>query len=170
MIRRRAIVVGALCVAGAAGQSLAFVPPRVKGGVTEDPMITVAPLSGKIPAPSTVAAAPYDAEVSASGLRSKVLRAGTGDRPTDKDAVVVHYSGWTPDGKMFDSSILRKATTTFGLNAVIKGFAEGLSLMRIGEQRRLWIPGALAYGDAPKAGVPTGLLVFDVELVAIKKP
>ncbi len=132
-------------------------------------MITVRPASGIIPPPSTVAAAPPDASVTPTGLKSKVLRAGTGDRPTDKDLVVVHYSGWTPDGKLFDSSVLRSSTATFPLGGVIKGFAEGLLLMRVGEQRRLWIPGALAYGDGPKVGAPTGLLVFDVELVAIKK-
>ncbi len=169
MLGRRALLVVAL-MASATGVAHAFVPPVLgRKAVREDPMVTVAPASGPIPAPATVAAAPPDAEVSASGLRSKVLRAGTGARPTDKDACVVHYTGWTPDGKMFDSSVVRKSTAKFYPSSVIKGFAEGMLSMRVGEQRRLWIPGALGYGDAPKPGVPTGLLVFDVELVAIEK-
>jgi len=169
MLGRRAFAVLAALM-GSAGVAHAFVPPPLaKKSVHEDPMVTVAPASGQIPAPSTVAAAPLDAEVSASGLRSKVLRAGTGARATDKDACVVHYTGWTTDGKMFDSSVVRKMPATFHPNAVIKGFAEGMLLMRVGEQRRLWIPGALGYGDAPKPGRPTGLLVFDIELVALQK-
>lgn len=163
------LVMGAGVLGSAARPARAFVQPQLtKRGVREDPMVTVAPASGPIPAPSTVAAAPSDAEVSASGLRSKVLRAGSGLRPAVSSSVLVHYSGWTAaDGKMFDSSVTRGAAATFPLTGVIKGFAEGLQLMRVGEQRRLWIPGPLGYGDAPQPGRPTGLLVFDVELIAI---
>jgi len=161
---------GACALGLATGRARGFVPP-LKGKVArpEDPMVTVPPASGPIPAPSTVAAAPPDAEVSASGLRSKMLRAGTGLRPSAADTVIVHYTGWTAaDGKMFDSSVIRKTPATFPLNALIKGFTEGLQLMRVGEQRRLWIPGALGYGDLPQPGRPTGLLVFDIGLIGIK--
>jgi peptidylprolyl isomerase len=174
MVGRRTFMVGALAVGAcalgvASAPARAFVPPlKGKSSRPEDPMVTVPPASGPIPAPSTVAAAPPDAEVSPSGLRSKVLRAGSGLRPTTADTVVVHYTGWTTDGKMFDSSVIRKTAATFPLNALIKGFTEGLQLMRVGEQRRLWIPGALGYGDVPKPGRPTGLLVFDIELIAIR--
>ncbi len=97
------------------------------------------------------------------------LRAGTGDRPGPDDKVVVHYTGWTTDGKTIDSSVLRGDPVTLPLKVVIKGWTEGLQQMRVGEQRRFWIPGALAYGDAPSAGKPTGMLVFDVELIGISK-
>ncbi|MEI9949492.1 MAG: FKBP-type peptidyl-prolyl cis-trans isomerase [Pseudomonadota bacterium] len=125
-----------------------------------------------IPAPADVAAPPADAKTTATGLKLKVLKAGTGqDRPKDGDRVSVHYSGWTKDGKMFDSSVARGTPTTFGVNEVIPGWTEALKLMVVGEKSRLWIPGKLAYGDRPQmAGAPTGDLTFDVELLEIVKP
>ena len=119
-------------------------------------------------APADVAAPPADAEKTASGLASKVLKAGTGTvKPTAADSVEVHYSGWTTDGKMFDSSVLRGQPAKFGLSNVIAGWTEGLQLMVEGEQRRFWIPVDLAYGGKP--GRPEGMLVFDVELLKIEK-
>jgi len=125
-----------------------------------------------IPAPPDVAAAPADAKATASGLKVKVLKPGTGkDHPKDNDRVSVHYSGWTKDGKMFDSSVARGTPTTFGVNEVIPGWTEALKLMVIGEKARLWIPAKLAYGDTPqRPGAPTGDLTFDVELLDIVKP
>lgn len=120
--------------------------------------------------PSDVKAAPADAQKTPSGLASKVLQAGTGDqKPAAADTVTVHYSGWTTDGKLFDSSVKRGQPTSFPLNGVIKGWTEGLQLMVIGEKRRFWIPAELAYGENPGGGRPGGLLVFDVELLAIKQ-
>jgi FKBP-type peptidyl-prolyl cis-trans isomerase len=120
----------------------------------------------KFAAPADVAAPPEDAEVTASGLASKVLKKGTGtEHPTATSTVTVHYTGWTTDGKMFDSSVKRDRTSSFPLNAVIKGWTEGLQLMVVGEKRRFWIPADLAYGEEGR--VP-GMLVFDVELFAIK--
>ena len=122
-----------------------------------------------LPAPADVAAPPADAVKTASGLISKVLSPGTGkDHPGPSDQVKVHYSGWTKTGKMFDSSVVRKEPATFKVDQVIKGWTEGLQLMVVGEKRRLWIPGALAYGDHPRMGAPGGDLVFDVELLEVK--
>ena len=119
-------------------------------------------------APADVAAPPADAEKTASGLASKVLTPGTGDaRPAATSVVEVHYSGWTTDGEMFDSSVVRGETAKFPLNRVIAGWTEGLQLMVPGEKRRLWIPEELAYQGKP--GRPAGMLVFDVELVKIVK-
>jgi peptidylprolyl isomerase len=78
----------------------------------------------------------------------------------------VHYSGWTTDGKMFDSSVVRGKPATFPLKEVIPGWTEGLQLMAEGEKARLWIPKELAYNDQP--GRPAGMLVFDVELLKIE--
>ena len=118
-------------------------------------------------APADVAAPPEDAEVTKSGLASKVLKAGTGtEHPKSSSRVTVHYSGWTTDGKMFDSSVTRGQPATFGLGQVIKGWTEGVQLMVVGEKRRFWIPEKLAYGGRP--GAPQGMLVFDVELLEIK--
>jgi peptidylprolyl isomerase len=122
-----------------------------------------------IPAPPDVAKAPADASVTSSGIASKVLTPGTGTaHPTGTSSVTVHYSGWTTDGQMFDSSVSRGTPATFPLNQVIKGWTEGVQLMVVGEKRRFWIPGSLAYDNSPRAGAPKGTLVFDIELLAIK--
>ena len=119
-----------------------------------------------IPAPSDVAAAPSDAATTSSGLASKVIEAGTGtDHPGPTSTVTVHYSGWHTTGEMFDSSVARGEPASFPLNRVISGWTEGVQLMVVGEKRRFWIPEDLAYGG--RAGYPAGMLVFDVELIAI---
>ncbi len=117
-------------------------------------------------APPDVAAAPSDAQKTASGLASKVLQPGTGKRhPTATSRVSAHYTGWTTNGKVFDSSVTRGQAGTFGLADVIAGWTEGLQLMVEGEKRRFWIPEKLAYQG--RRGKPKGMLVFDVELVSI---
>ena len=118
-------------------------------------------------APVDVGRPPIDAEILKSGLASKVLRQGSGTRrPRPRDRVVVHYTGWTTDGEMFDSSVLKGQPARFPLDQVIRGWTEGLGLMVEGEKRRLWIPQKLAYRGA--AGKPRGMLVFDVELLEIE--
>ena len=125
-----------------------------------------AALAAQIPAPDDVAAAPADAETSASGLASKVIEAGSGSvHPTGTSNVTVHYTGWTTDGRMFDSSVARGQPSMFPLNRVIRGWTEGVQLMVVGEKRRFWIPEELAYGGRRD---PRGMLVFDVELIAIQ--
>ncbi len=116
-----------------------------------------------LPAPDDVAAPPQGAQKSDSGLSSRVLVKGTGsEHPSATSTVTVHYTGWTTDGKMFDSSVVRGQTSSFPLNRVIKGWTEGLQLMVVGEKRRFWIPADLAYGENGR--VP-GMLVFDIELL-----
>ncbi len=127
--------------------------------------ITPAP---KPPAtPPDVKAAPANATKTASGLAYRVLTPGTGtDHPTANSNVIVNYTGWTTDGKMFDSSVMRGQPATFRLANVIKGWTEGVQLMTKGEKARFWIPGSLAYGDKPtRPGAPAGTLVFDIELI-----
>lgn len=77
----------------------------------------------------------------------------------------MHYSGWTTDGKMFDSSVARGEPVSFPLDNVISGWTEGVQMMVEGEKRRFWIPEQLAYpgGDGPR-----GMLVFDIELIRIE--
>jgi len=116
--------------------------------------------------PKDVAAPPKDAKKTESGLAYKVLQPGKGDQhPDAKSRVKVHYSGWTTDGKMFDSSVTRGQPAEFPLSGVIKGWTEGVQLMVPGEKTRFWIPKELAYNDAP--GKPQGMLVFDIELLEI---
>jgi len=120
-----------------------------------------------IPAPADVASPPADATPTPSGLVTKVLKPGTGvNHPTARSRVRVHYTGWTTDGRMFDSSVERNDPISFGLHQVIPGWTEGVQLMVEGETRRLWIPEKLAYAGAP--GAPKGMLVFDVELIKIE--
>ena len=117
-----------------------------------------------IPPPADVAAAPADASKTRSGLATKVIKPGNGKtHPTRTDLVTVHYTGWTTDGKMFDSSVARGTPATFPLDRVIAGWTEGVQLMVPGETRRLWIPEPLAYQGQRD---PRGMLVFDVELIS----
>ena len=122
-----------------------------------------------IPAPPDVAAPPADALKTPSGLASKVIQIGLGrTHPTLRSTVTVHYTGWTTDGKMFESSVLQDKPATFGVTQVIPGWTEGLQLMVQGEKRRFWIPGSLAYDNDPSPTSPKGLLVFDIELILIR--
>src|SRR5882724_7294117 len=117
-------------------------------------------------APADVKAPPADAKKTASGLAYKVLRQGTGGRhPKANSQVQVHYTGWTTDGKMFDSSAVRGQPAEFPLDGVIPGWTEGLQLMFEGEKTRFWIPEALAYKGK---SAPYGQLTFDVELLKIQ--
>jgi FKBP-type peptidyl-prolyl cis-trans isomerase len=122
-----------------------------------------------IPTPADVAAAPADAQKTASGLASKMIQAGTGKtHPARTDRVTVDYTGWTTDGRMFDSSLLTGKSVTFSLDKVIAGWTEGVQLMVAGETRRFWIPESLAYKG--KQGRPQGTLVFDVKLISFTEP
>jgi len=121
-----------------------------------------------IPAPSDVAAPPADASKSASGLTSRVVMPGaSADKPMETDVVTVHYTGWTTEGKMFDSSRARGAPSMFPLNRVMAGWRECVLLMTVGETRRCWLPQDLAYRG--QAGRPTGTVVFDIELLDTRR-
>jgi peptidylprolyl isomerase len=116
--------------------------------------------------PSDVKTPPVEAKKTSSGIAYKVLAPGTGARhPNATNRVTVHYSGWTVDGKLFDSSVLRGEPVTFPLDGVIAGWTEGVQLMVVGEKTRFWIPEALAYKGERD---PRGMLIFDVELLDIK--
>jgi peptidylprolyl isomerase len=132
--------------------------------------VAVAAQGGKqIPAPPDVKAPPAKAETTRSGLASMVITPGKGKvHPKATSEVTVHYTGWTTDGKMFDSSVSRGKPSTFPLDGVIKGWTEGVQLMVVGEKRRFWIPENLAYGNSSRPDAPKGMLVFDIELLDIR--
>ncbi len=104
-----------------------------------------------------------------SGLQYEVIKEGTGQRPLATDVVTVHYTGTTIDGKVFDSSVERNEPATFTLNEVIPGWTEGVQLMTVGSKYKLYVPAALAYGEAGAGGVigPNEVLIFEVELIKI---
>ena len=108
----------------------------------------------------------------ASGLEYIEIEAGTGAQAEAGKTVSVHYTGKFQDGKVFDSSISRGEPITFplGQGRVIKGWDEGIVLMKVGDKAQLIIPPELAYGERGAGGVipPNATLVFDVELVAVK--
>ena len=120
--------------------------------------------------PSDVNEPPEDAEFF-GGIWSRVVVPAPQDarKPAPHDRVLVHYTGWcASDGQMFDSSIHRGVPTSINLNHVIDGWKVGLAQMGIGERRRMWIPPELAYGESPTSGEPSGMLVFDVELLDVE--
>jgi FKBP-type peptidyl-prolyl cis-trans isomerase FklB len=107
-----------------------------------------------------------------SGLQYKILKQGTGPKPSATDTVACNYRGTLINGKEFDSSYGRGEPTTFPVNGVIKGWTEALQLMPVGSKWQLFIPPDLAYADrgaGPDIG-PNSTLIFEVELVSIQPP
>jgi peptidylprolyl isomerase len=125
------------------------------------------PAPAAIPAPPDVAAPPENAKSSESGLAWTVLQEGTGDtHPAEVDIVTVNYTGWTTDGRMFDSSTKRGKPAEFPLNRVIKGWTEGVQLMKPGAKYTFFVPPDLAYGERGGGAKipPNSTLIFEVEL------
>jgi len=109
-------------------------------------------------------------KTTASGLQYEVMTEGKGPSPKVTDTVKVHYKGTLIDGTKFDSSYDRGKPAEFPLNAVIKGWTEGLQLMKVGGKDRMVIPSDLAYGPQGRPGIPANsVLIFEVELLGISK-
>lgn len=133
---------------------------------------------GKYDPPGDLMPPVFGAEKSPSGLAWQVMRKGNGGKKAGEMGmsaeVTVHYTGWKSiNGEVFDSSYLRNEPAVFKLNDVIQGWKEGVGGMEVGEQRRLWIPGSLAYGelaDEDGKGPPKGPLVFEIELIKTDDP
>ena len=106
-----------------------------------------------------------------SGLQYKVITAGAGETPKAADTVTTHYRGTLLDGTEFDSSYKRNQPATFPVNGVIAGWTEALQLMKVGSKWQLFIPSNLAYGDRGTGSAigPNATLIFEVELISIKK-
>ena len=119
----------------------------------------------QIAAPADVQQPPLAAVTTPSGLAYVVLKNGGGAAPRITDKVTVHYTGWTTDGSMFDSSVAKGKAGRFVVNGVIAGWTEALLLMKAGSKYRLWIPEELAYQGRP--GFPAGMLVFEVSLISV---
>lgn len=108
-------------------------------------------------------------KTTASGLQYMVIREGDGPSPVATDKVTVHYEGTLTSGEVFDSSYKRGEPIDFPLNGVIKGWTEGVQLMKTGAKYRFFIPQELAYGSRATGALikPYSTLVFDVELLSI---
>lgn len=108
-------------------------------------------------------------KVTASGLQYKVVKSGTGKSPSATDNVTVHYIGTTIDGVEFDSSVRRGQPASFGLNQVIRGWTEGLQLMKEGDKFIFYVPQELGYGERGAGGQipPFATLIFEVELIKV---
>lgn len=110
-------------------------------------------------------------QTTASGLQYIVLKEGTGAKPTTASKVKVHYHGTLIDGTVFDSSVDRGEPTEFGVTQVIKGWTEGLQLMKEGAKYKFFVPSDIAYGANPRPGgaiQANSTLIFDVELLEVK--
>lgn len=107
-----------------------------------------------------------------SGLQYEVVKKADGAQPKATDVVTVHYEGKLTDGTVFDSSVERGSPIDLPVSGVIPGWVEGLQLMHVGEKYKLYIPSELAYGaQSPSPTIPANsVLVFDLELIAIKDP
>src|SRR5437764_408928 len=121
-------------------RTLSWIPALLLAALAATPPLAAqahavaGPVLDPIPAPADVAAPPADAQRSKSGLAWKVLKPGTGTtHPKATSTVRVHYTGWTTDGKMFDSSLAKGTPSTFELNKVVAGWTEGLQMMTEGE-------------------------------------
>jgi FKBP-type peptidyl-prolyl cis-trans isomerase FklB len=105
-----------------------------------------------------------------SGLQYKVLKAGTGEKPTLEDTVVCNYKGTLVNGTEFDASEKHGGPVTFPVKNVIAGWTEALQLMPAGSKWQLFIPSNLAYGPQGPGDIgPNATLIFEVELVSIQK-
>ena len=120
-------------------------------------------------APSDVSTPPWNAIILANGLAYRVLKAGTGNQhPTLGSIITVNYTGWTTDGRKFDSTINLDGSAspaTVPLKHMIQGWQQVVPLMVSGEKIRVWIPGNLAYDRLNRPGAPHGMLVFDIDLL-----
>ncbi len=153
--RRRVWLPAALAFNGA--------PNRPSGGlIVEMELLAFEP--SPFVAPPDLAGPADDATLFPSGLAMRMLKAGKGTRkPGERSTVFVHYSGWTSDGRLFESTWKTAQTAQFRLDQVIRGWTEGIQRMVPGDKARFWVPQKMAYRG--EAGKPAGMLVFDIELL-----
>jgi len=113
--------------------------------------------------------APRSARKRPSGLAVQVLHKGQGTRyPAPGSRVILHFSGWTADGRLIESSVMAGQPATYELEGVLPGCREALQGMVVGDKVRLWIPAALAFGEKPRRGQPRGAVVYELELLELQ--
>jgi len=119
--------------------------------------------------PDTLGAPPGDASFTSTGLAYKVVASGSSPKsPGLESDVTVTYSGWAADGDMFMSTTAGAPSTFKVKDIPLPGLAEGVQLMKEGETRQFWIPPKLAFGEKPNSNLPSGTVVFEVQLSSVK--
>ena len=131
-------------------------------------LLGIVPVINEV-APPDLTSPPTDAVKTASRLMYKVLIPGSGNlRPGPNDLVKVHYTGWTSDGSVFDSTHAAGRPSILEVSKLVPGWQEALQLMVKGQRNRIWIPSYLAYGSRPSVpGAPAGMLCMDLELIDV---
>jgi FKBP-type peptidyl-prolyl cis-trans isomerase len=152
----------------------AWIPARLAARTSEDGALVPSSdltydleLSKIIAAPPTPASsAPRGAKRLSSGVSLLTLEPGSGTAHPSRNArVTLHYSAWTAQGELFESTLFAGQPLVHYVRELLPGLAQAISQMVVGEKTRLWIPSALAYGDSPKRGAPRGPLVYEAELL-----
>jgi FKBP-type peptidyl-prolyl cis-trans isomerase len=181
---RRALICGSIGLLGSSACASSASPVARTPSPEDDRKAILAQELGEMPAPQGPCPERNESNVldnprahvqrTALGLAFCMLHEGPpGTVPGASDTVRVHYTGWTIDGEMFDSSVERGEPLELPLNGVIRGWTEGLRLMTPGDKARLWIPGNLGYGrrepGEPAGTPPKGTLIFDIELLSVKR-
>jgi peptidylprolyl isomerase len=135
----------------------------------QTPPLDAKTLAARLQAPDNLRLPPANAVRTASGLRYIILKRGSSNaHPLPSSTVVIDYTGWDFQGRVFDSSLPDGKPARFPLSGLIQGWQEGVPLMSPGDTFRFWIPGKLAYDSAPEGSdSPRGKLVFDITLHAI---
>jgi peptidylprolyl isomerase len=119
--------------------------------------------------PADLNAPPPDAKKTAGGVAVAILEKGHGEAPSAERRMKLHFTGWTTDGRLIESTRLAGQPALYSLSEVIPGWREALQQMVVGDRARVWIPAALAYGDHPRRrGLPAGNLIYEFELLAIE--
>ncbi|HPH67380.1 MAG TPA: FKBP-type peptidyl-prolyl cis-trans isomerase [Kofleriaceae bacterium] len=159
------------------GQRVRFWLPADQVGASSDmkgnlcfevEVVSVAKAANLPPAtPTDVKAPPANAKKTPKGVAYRLIKAGKGGaKPGPTDSVTINFTGWTTEGRIFDSSLVSGAPATFSLRGVIAGWVDGIPLLSIGDTMRFWIPAELAYKGSPNK--PQGMVVFDIELLDFK--
>lgn len=163
----RTMTVGEVARVWVPESQIDVMPPMAKGTLTyEIELLSLAKKNEPPPVPKDVTAPPADAKKTAKGVVYKELKKGTGTvHPTATDKVKIVYSGWGPDGRLFDSSVVRGEPVAIAIDRAIAGWTEALPTMVVGGKTRFWIPPELTFNNEP--GNPKGTLVFDIELLEI---
>jgi peptidylprolyl isomerase len=133
--------------------------------LAQSPSADTRSIAERLQPPDNLRLPPANAIRTPSGLRYVILKRGKdGPGPTPESTIEIDYVGWDFQGRMFDSSLPRGSPSRFPLRGLIKGWQEGVLLMRTGDTFRFWIPGNLAYDGAQGGDTPKGKLVFDITL------